>query len=230
MARKASGKAAKVPAPEPTPEPVARPAPAPATPPPANIHLDPADWYLAPWRNLPPLPRPEPKPFDQKAALATLAKLNPKGEYGWRWERAGLPPTMSRPEAEFWLTAMTTAPARKSTEVAAELGTRTFDGSITEAQIRARLRAEQAPTEWVVLPLVNLITLPDLLVAMSERRGGPDWPRFPYEHMGQLLAERFATAVLPYLTAAEREELKPLVGRFISPRTWINGEIGRAHV
>lgn len=225
MARKASGKAAPAPAPEPTPEPAAPPAPAaPATPPPANIHLDPADWYLAPWRNLPPLPRPEPKPFDPTAALATLAKLNPKGDYsGWKWERVGLSVSMSRPAAEFWLRAMTAAPAQTGAAVAKELGKRTFDGSITAAGVGERLRAQHAPDAWVLLPLVNLLPLPDVLTALAERRNGPDWPRFPYEHFGPALGERFAASVLPYLTAAEREELKPLARRYVSPRTWING-------
>lgn len=218
MARKASSKSAAAPAPEPVaPE-------APAAPLPANIHLDPADWYLAAWRNLPPLPRPEPKPFDPKAALAALAKLNPKGEYsGWKWEKVGLSVSMSRPAAEFWLRAMTAAPGQTGAAVAEELENGTFDGRITAAGVRTRLRAQHAASDWVLLPLVNLLPLPDVLTALAERRNGPDWPRFPYEHFGPALGERFAASVLPYLTAAEREELKPLVGRYVNPRTWING-------
>ena len=38
------------------------------------IELEPEDWYLASWRNLPPLPRPETAPFDREACIARIAK------------------------------------------------------------------------------------------------------------------------------------------------------------
>ncbi|HEY1186775.1 MAG TPA: DUF4132 domain-containing protein [Gemmata sp.] len=216
MARKAPNKVAPEPAPAAAPQRAAHT--------PANIHLNAVDWYLAPWRNLPPLPRPEPKAFDQKAALKVLATLNPKGDFGgWKWERAGLSVAMSRPEAHFWFMATTAPIGQKSQDTANQLGKRAFDGSITPAAIRERLGEDYQPTDWSLLPLANLLPLTEVLAILREGRSGAlGRPLQAYSTCRQF-AERFAASLLPYLTAEEREELKPAVRPLINPRRWHNG-------
>jgi hypothetical protein len=75
-------------------------------PPPANIHLEPHDWYFANWRNLPPLPKGSAAPFDLGSCRKRLLKLKLGASGKWNWNVAQIPQWMSAEEATFWLRAL----------------------------------------------------------------------------------------------------------------------------
>ncbi len=79
-----------------------------AIPPARHIELDPADWFLATWRDLPPLRRPAPAPFDLDNCLARLrrVKLGHRGGVA-DWDDVPIAPALTRAEALFWLWATT---------------------------------------------------------------------------------------------------------------------------
>lgn len=70
-----------------------------------TIDLDPKDWFWATWRNLTPLERSKPKPFDLKNCLARLRKVT-ASYYFWNWSKAKIEFVLSREEAHFWFTAI----------------------------------------------------------------------------------------------------------------------------
>src|SRR5262249_55583190 len=73
-------------------------------------YLDPADWFLAPWRRLPPLPRVPVRPFDLRESCERLARL-PRSAVGYDWSKLALTPALALVEARFWFDAMTRADA-----------------------------------------------------------------------------------------------------------------------
>jgi hypothetical protein len=195
--------------------------PAPSAAPTSPLNLAPTDWFLAPWRKTPPWPRPAPPPLDLKDCLARVAKLNPSGDYmRWDWERANLPDVMTREEAHFWLAAMT-GTNTGSLELATRLGKQSFDGRVALKDARTHMGQEHRPTNEVLLPLANLLSLKDLIQLFHAPATGQlqfqlerVWPR--------LLGEIFARRVFPYLTEADRSALRPLVLPYLDPKTWGN--------
>ena len=81
---------------------------------PANVALDPVDWFLAGWRDLPHLPLPPAKPFDREECLARLGKVKLL-KTGWNWKAADIGPSLTAEEARFWLWAMVHASGQPGT-------------------------------------------------------------------------------------------------------------------
>src|SRR5262245_40331877 len=92
--------------------------------PPADIQLDPSDWYLANWRNLPALPRPSPAVFDLADCCKRLARVKARLSV-WDWSAAQIGPCLGPDEGRFWLEAFARAaspdmtPARLAEELPA---------------------------------------------------------------------------------------------------------------
>lgn len=189
--------------------------------PPDFIVLDPTDWYLAPWRNLPPLPRAAPRPFDLKAATAQLISL---GERYPDWSRIDLPITLSREEANFWFLAMT-APRQSddswsATKVAKDISAKKVEGKLSPKAIRERLRQRHPFSERVLIPLVNLIGPARALREFpTARRGVFKWLAIN-DTVEINLAETFSQCVLPYLTPDEREEVRDSIRLLVSRKKW----------
>src|SRR4051794_10496273 len=74
--------------------------------PPADILLEPKDWYLANWRKLPPLERPKPAAFDLADGCRRLRRVKARANEPWDWSAAAIPESMSREEGLFWLSAL----------------------------------------------------------------------------------------------------------------------------
>jgi hypothetical protein len=73
-----------------------------------DIDLDPADWFLAGWRGLPPLSLPEPRPFDRDDCLKRLAAVK-RLRNGWDWRPADIAVSLTPEEGRFWVWAMARA-------------------------------------------------------------------------------------------------------------------------
>jgi predicted DNA-binding WGR domain protein len=95
-----------------------------------SIDLDPEDWYWATWRNLEPLQRHEPKPFDLQDCLKRLRKVTE----GWDWPKAKIETFLSRAETHFWIAAIAESRGKDGAllnpdEIATILSIRHFDGN-----------------------------------------------------------------------------------------------------
>lgn len=72
-----------------------------------NINLHPADWFLAPWRHLPPLIPETPLEFDKQRALNDLKGMPDRiDQWHARWCFNRAPDFWTKEETEFWLHAM----------------------------------------------------------------------------------------------------------------------------
>lgn len=200
------------------------------------IDLDPADWYIATWRRLPPLPRPQPEPFDRDACIGRVAKVRRSrstytGEH-WDWGPAQVPLSMNQAEARFWLEAMTqpdraTAPATLATA----LQERDLTTPLTAADIGSRMKKRsRLPGPEIALALWNFLGPDELIDGLL--RGdllGHDVTTEPY------LFEWFARDailtglrrfVIPYLGPDELDRLRRRVATF-APRTSDRQRTGR---
>lgn len=70
------------------------------------LNLNPEDWLWASWRPKNPLPRPEPKPFNQAYLFQHLADITKKYRYV-EWEKAEISVSLCPEEAYFWLATIT---------------------------------------------------------------------------------------------------------------------------
>jgi hypothetical protein len=176
---------------------------------PHRIDLAPTDWFLAPWRQLEPLPRPAPAPFDLPACVERLAEIKNSAKHAWDWSPAAVAPVLSPQEARFWLAAMTgaTAKARPKSLGATLAKKKTFDETPAPDALRAALaaNADRLPPE-VALPLLNLLSPEDFV---SLALAGPC--------RGGVLAAAFRRHVRPYLSAKQVESLRKLIAPHIRP-------------
>src|SRR5262245_6667152 len=177
------------------------------------VALAPEDWFWAPWRRLPPLPRPEPRPFDPADGAARLA-LAKRGrrEKPPDWKRATIAPGLTEGEARFWLDAMLPQGRR--------LGGRVGRGALLE---RARAN-RQALRPEVVLPLAHFLPPEEcvgLLLGDELVEGGePLEARF----VRAVLRDGFRRYLLPYLDSAQAEGVRWLVARQLRRERWPTDE------
>jgi hypothetical protein len=184
----------------------------------AVIALDAADWYVATWRRLPPLPRPEPAPFDREHCIGRVAKVK-TGERGrhWDWTKAGGTPAMTAEEACFWLEAMTPADTGlKPAELARRLAGQKVSASPTAAEVFARLRkcAAFVPPE-IVLPLTHLLKAEAIVEALLGDAFTPGVRQMssyrPLAYLRAAITAGFRKYAVPYLSAAQADALRRCV-------------------
>jgi predicted DNA-binding WGR domain protein len=110
-------------------------------PPVRSLNLNPEDWFWATWRDLKPLSRPEPNPFNLQNCLARLRKVDASSYYGWNFSNVDIESCLSPEESQFWLAAIVEPTQHKDTEglharlTRAELGEilakKNFDGVVS---------------------------------------------------------------------------------------------------
>jgi Domain of unknown function (DUF4132) len=174
-----------------------------------SIDLDPEDWYWATWRNLPPLQRPEPKPFDLQDCLKRLRKVTED----WDWSKAKIAISLSREEAHFWVMAIAKPKTFKQTgqigqsildpkDLVQELAKESFDGNISLEQVK-----RSCPPHYChyrnyhlseISPLINILTTEEL-VEFAGNTG---------QSSLRIIIEGFRYYVLPYLTQEQFEHLR----------------------
>jgi hypothetical protein len=190
------------------------------TPLPPGIALDPADWFLAGWRKLPPLSLPEPRPFDPDDCLRRLARV--KGASGrWNWAPADILPGLTAEEARFWLWAMVHASASRGTaDLAARMARQVTDGPPADEEMLAGLRGrtgsraqvgpELAPVIWSAFPPEEVLRRFGVLWPADDRR------RRALGSLGDGAAQVFCAGFLrwvrPYLRPEELLPLQRAVG------------------
>jgi predicted DNA-binding WGR domain protein len=102
-----------------------------------SIDLNPEDWYWATWRNLPPLHRSEPKPFDLQDCLKRLRKV----AEGLDWAKAKIATFLSCEETHFWIAAIAESRGEDGAlldpnEIAKILSSRCFDGNSSIEELK----------------------------------------------------------------------------------------------
>jgi predicted DNA-binding WGR domain protein len=177
-----------------------------------SIDLDPEDWYWATWRNLPPLQRPEPKPFDLQDCLARLRKVT----NSWNWSKAKIATSLSPEEAHFWFAAIA-KPKKKQNilltpdELAESLARQTFDGKVPSEQIEkfyhhlGRWRDNQFAE---IIPLMNLLKIEDLIELSYDK---------PAKNA---VITKFRDDIFPYLTKLQIENWRSHFRSRLNPNRW----------
>jgi hypothetical protein len=174
-----------------------------ATLPTVAIALEPSDWFLAPWRHLPPLSCPE-TPFVPEKALAQLEKVG--GGNAERWDRAALAPGMSPAEARFWYEAITqSGPSAAPRAMAVRLRWGLDDRPLGRPEILSRLRRNQEHLPpHLVLPLARMLS-PRAAVEIalsSDLENGP---------LPEVLRRGIQRFLIPWLPEPEMDELRELL-------------------
>jgi hypothetical protein len=184
------------------------------------IDLDPADWYVATWRHLPPLPLPEPAPFDQVACAARVTKAT-AGGYGprWNWDKVGIPVSMTAEEARFWLEAMTRPDKKtKPRELALWLERQELP-PLTLAEVAARFKKNQHSLGPPVATALCRLFSPGAVVEslLSGQLIGHDAAvtRYQFDWFARRsIVTGLRQLVLPYLPREELAALSATVGAF----------------
>jgi hypothetical protein len=193
-----------------------------------TIDLDPRDWFVATWRPLPPLSRPDPAPFDLPACLEKLRQAYRRDyDTSWQWRRIELPEAMTAEEATFWLTAM--SGAKRSTTLAAYVGSlrgQSFAEVPSVEGTRDRLRGNLGSlTAEVLLPLANLFPPEQILEILLDEditgRKDTTVSRYLLVSVRMQLARGFARHVYPYLDGPTREALRWQVAARCEPDEWL---------
>jgi Domain of unknown function (DUF4132) len=166
-------------------------------PPQKSIDLAFQDWFLATWRDLAPLTRPEPKPFNLDDCIKRFKKVSkPQFKWQWDWSKAQIDVDITPQEAHFWLIAMSLPyDARASqSEILANLSTQDFTGQVSAKDIvlSGHLGSE-------------------LVIVLQVLFGAKHILDFPVE--STVFSYGFHRYILPYLSDAERQELR----QFIAP-------------
>jgi hypothetical protein len=221
----------------------------PSSPHPRNLNLEPQDWFWATWRDLKPLQRPDPEPFNLENALAQLRRIHAK----WRiwnrdWSKAKIAQNLSREEAHFWLIAMTTLHDEKQQSLNPDqletfLRSQAFDGNVSEEMGRTAVgQMGRLAKHEVVLPLSHLFSgatiahwiLHPEVIPITEQSFG--W-RGSNNTMAQVANEfHFAIAaeltvgfrrdVVPYLDREEREKIHEQIQAQLPTAQWPNQSYG----
>lgn len=195
-----------------------------------SIDLDPVDWYWAAFRSLPQLKLESLRPFDRDESLSRIAKLKTTN-YGndTRWCDLNLPPRLSREEASFWFTAMTTGRPRdmKMKEFAEKVSKKKIASQFSLKTVRECMEPWQHGVEREVpLVLASLISVDDyveLMLGLSDLRSH-NIGAMSLEMMS--FVEAFHRVVVPYLSEAERESIRRRVRKSWDPQPKVDPDYG----
>jgi hypothetical protein len=193
---------------------------APGTFPNAQVDLEPADWFLATWRRLAPLPAEE-TPFDLNDALARLDKLTTA--HADSWDRAALNPAMSPFEARFWYEAISlSGPAVQPCSLTSRLRRGLDHRPLGRPEVFSRLNRNTLHLPpHIVIPLARLLSPLDVVeIATSPDLGVVEHNRLVAAGAFRRGIQRF---LIPYLTPEQldplRERLRErLQGLVVRPR------------
>jgi hypothetical protein len=172
-------------------------------PPPQDIDLEPHDWYIANWRNLPPLPRQAPRPFDRAACLKRLRKVKVHTTGEWGWSAARIPHWMTAEEARFWLDALLASdnaadPAALADDPGSPAPT---DPAALAAKIRQARKGRIPELIAVLAAMFKEDVLAKVLAAINAHES--------------ILLPGFRRYVRPYLDDDQREAMRTVLARVI---------------
>jgi hypothetical protein len=191
-----------------------------------HIALEPADWFWATWRDLTPLERPEPAPFDLDHCVKRMSRVTGSSQ-SWNWSKAELSDSMSVEEARFWYAAMTGAHGKvKPKEYALYLGRRSYEDSPTLADVKKKVQGHSSfiPPAFLI-PLATLFSLEDIVellrASFVSEKAHRDWSLLNAQlNLSDTLFAGFRTHVRPYLGPAECARLRGLLDVEVDTNLW----------
>jgi hypothetical protein len=189
-----------------------------------GIDLPPEALYFASWRNTPPLPRPEPRPFDRAECLARLGRVKDYSPHGTDWASAAIAPGLSREEADFWLTAMARwCENRPAADVAQKIGALKFTGETGLPLMREVLiRPHRVPPPEMAGVLATLLGpvrfLTELMTGGFRQSEGHPWGNLGHTELNLVRASW--TRVRPYLSVEEAAEVRERLRPRLDPSAW----------
>jgi len=213
------------------------------TPSPRSLPLDPQDWFWATWRNLEPLPLQEPRAFDPKVILKTIARRPATPHYRWGVDYCNydLPRSLTAAEARVWWVAMThreggvvwTDTPQILAVVQQAIVDECWQTPFTETEALMVLGQTQAiASPKFLLPLLNLFSPETIVSWMLE----PDCIPISMDHsryanpLAQIEYARQAivTALvmgwqpygIPYLTVTQREQCRSQIRSMLGRTSW----------
>jgi predicted DNA-binding WGR domain protein len=199
-------------------------------PPVRSIDLAPEDWFWATWRNLPPLPRPEAKPFDRKQALQQLGEITSGSWTGnWDWSKAKIATSLSPEEAYFWLMAMTEAQTkRKPKDLINELADKPINIISLEVFQENLFSAEMYMGKYyppeVYIPLANLFplkALTEIIIYVDELlESSKNGKNMLVLHILSNLTFGFIRYIVPYLTTTEVNDVRVSIQSALDLNRW----------
>jgi hypothetical protein len=195
-----------------------------------EILLDAEDWYRATWRDLPPLERPAPRPFDRAASIEALSRLRVRRYGDWPWETFLLSPAMTSEEATFWYTAMLrqemqSLPTMKPKELAQQLAEEESHPKFDPASFQAYARdCSGGPPSEIVACLSRLLPPEKLVALLVDAVRGYQGTSVTY--LLTPLFEGLAEFCLPYWTPQDREKIGRQIRTVVRPKndTSLTGE------
>lgn len=186
-----------------------------------DIKMHPADWFCAPWRDLPSLELPSARPFELQAALIELAQMPPDLS---RWTTAWLsnrsPDLWNKCESSFWLTAMTTLmqalesgdSGKKALQTTIQSLSANFDPQTDVARLLQR--AISTLGDYAIVPIVKLQEWQAITI-LAELGGNISAPA---------LNIVFRRLILPYLSKDQKDEMRKLIASGLPGRNrWGSG-------
>lgn len=165
------------------------------------IDLDEADYMSIGLRPRVPKPLPLSKAFNLVEALAIIEKQKQTTYAQVEFSKLHLPPTMRRPEANFWLRAIL-AQSHNAFAILKELQTvPSFDVDIDSLDARLDALHFRLPPE-AAIPLFAMMGFPSMLAWMNGLRS---------RHARHRLVEGLREYVLPYVSEADCSVARPIV-------------------
>lgn len=195
---------------------------------PRSINLTPQEWRWAAWRNLPPLPRPEPRPFEKDAALQLLneiAQANRSWYYAWHWDGIGLDNRVTVEEACFWVVATRAVEELKNLEkVVARMSEWTFNEGLTGPRLLEFIKADPLHLIHVVSRAVcSLFTPPEFVnfalqveAEHNSRTTPHKWHNSPVPHF----CDAFRVHWVGYLNTEEKASVRAIVRPLLDITQW----------
>jgi hypothetical protein len=182
--------------------------------PPADIELEPHDWYLANWRNLPPLPKGSPQPFDRDACLKRLAKLKLHKSGTWPWSQAQIPQWMDHEQSIFWLRVL--LHSDKAETPAKLIETLPKCLPIERETIAKRaVKCDKGCSPELLVCLAAAFdskTLVEILTETTTLKGANHQQR---RRFAEVMLPPFRRFVRPYLSDSERAEMNKILANSI---------------
>jgi len=194
-----------------------------------TLGLTPIDFLWATWRPLEPLARPEVRPFDREKAVETVRKIIKTDVWNWKWEKAGIPHSMSREEAYFWFHVLTENPFIKNGKLCyyftdqkeTEKIRQDFLDRLAVLDCAAPLSPDDAQerigreitrvTPEMAIPLFNLFPLDVSFQIMGIEKKTSHSCDYTISESRNAIVDGIRLYVLPYLSADQMEWIRKLI-------------------
>jgi len=192
--------------------------------PPRRIALAPEDWFWATWRDLEPLPRPQPRPFDQAMAVEHY-RIAAARRYFTNWERAGISLGVTGEEASFWLQAMLLDGRALEPEVVAVQLSAVDPAVLLEfEQLDRKLRERYYEFDARVWILLAALYPLDEVIGRFLAADGWIYTHRKWGSFDRELVSGFRKYVRPYLDAEELKAIRERVRPHVEPKVWLDAD------